>query len=136
MVWYFIGVYIIKEHYMAAWRYKISLLVLKKYFTRSLRLLVKCFSTLAEKFRISAWPCNILYIFLKKGNCSHLQCVPVQLFNVVIYAADINILEDSFDFLMMFFLKHWCSLLWMKSLHPVMFPLLLFLKLPTRYCEL
>ena len=33
MVWYFIGVYIIKEHYMAAWRYEISLLVLKKYFT-------------------------------------------------------------------------------------------------------
>ena len=90
---------------MAAWRYEISLLVLKKYFTRSLRLLVKCFSTLAEKFRISARPCNILYIFLKKGNCSHLQCVPVQLFNVVIYAADINILEDSFDFLMMFLLE-------------------------------
>ena len=33
MVWYFIGVYIIKEHYMAAWRYEISLLVLKKYFS-------------------------------------------------------------------------------------------------------
>ena len=27
---------------MAAWRYEISLLVLKKYFTRSLRKLVKC----------------------------------------------------------------------------------------------
>ena len=29
MIWYFIGVYIIKliEHYMAAWRYEISLLV-------------------------------------------------------------------------------------------------------------
>ena len=35
---------------MAAWRYEISLLVLKKYF-----------STLEEKFRISARPCNILY---------------------------------------------------------------------------
>ena len=35
---------------MAAWRYEISLLVLKKY------------STLEEKFRISARPCNILYI--------------------------------------------------------------------------
>ena len=34
----------------------------KKYFTRSLRSLVKYFSTLEEKFRISARPCNILYI--------------------------------------------------------------------------
>ena len=46
---------------MATWRYKISLLLLKKYFTRSLRSLVKYFSPLEEKFRISAWPCNILY---------------------------------------------------------------------------
>ena len=49
---------------MAAWRYEISLLVLKKYFTRSLRSLVKYFSTLEEKFRMSARPCNILYVFL------------------------------------------------------------------------
>ena len=47
---------------MAAWRYEISLLVFKKYFTRSLRSLVRYFSTLEEKFRISVWPCNILYI--------------------------------------------------------------------------
>ena len=47
---------------MAAWRYEISLLVLKKYFTRSLRSLVKYFSTLEEKFRISARPCNIVYL--------------------------------------------------------------------------
>ena len=43
---------------MAAWRYEISLLVLKKYFTRSS---VKYFSTLEEKVCISAPPCNILY---------------------------------------------------------------------------
>ena len=49
---------------MAAWRYEISLLVLKKYFTRSLRSLVKYFSTLEEKFRISVRPCNILYFFI------------------------------------------------------------------------
>ena len=49
---------------MAPWRYEISLLVLKKYFTRSLRSLEKYFSTLEEKFRISARPCNILlYLF-------------------------------------------------------------------------
>ena len=47
---------------MAAWRYEISLIVLKKYFTRSLRSQVKCFSTLEEKFRISVRPCNILYL--------------------------------------------------------------------------
>ena len=47
---------------MAAWRYEISLLVLKKYFTRSLR-------SLEEKFRISAWPCNILYIFWDIRSC-------------------------------------------------------------------
>jgi len=42
--------------------------VLKKYFTRSLRSLVKYFSTLEEKLRISARPCNILYIFIKHVN--------------------------------------------------------------------
>ena len=47
---------------MAAWRYEISLLVLKKYFTCSLHSLVKFFSTLEEKFCISTRPCNILYL--------------------------------------------------------------------------
>ena len=47
---------------MTTWRYEISLLVLKKYFTRSLHSLKKYFSTLKDKFRISAQPCNILYI--------------------------------------------------------------------------
>ena len=35
---------------MAAWRYKISLLVLKKYFTRSLRSLVKYFQHSKRNF--------------------------------------------------------------------------------------
>ena len=38
---------------MAAWRYEIFLLVLKKYFTRSLLSLMKYFLTLEEKCRIS-----------------------------------------------------------------------------------
>ena len=46
---------------MAACRYEISLPVLKKYFTHLLRSLVKYFSTLEEKFRISVRACNILY---------------------------------------------------------------------------
>ena len=52
---------------MAALRYEISLLVLKKQFTRSLRSLVKYFSTLEEKLRISARPCNILYVSQLRG---------------------------------------------------------------------
>ena len=39
--------------------------MLKKYFTRSLRSLVKYFSILEEKFRISARPSNILYVSTK-----------------------------------------------------------------------
>ena len=41
-----------------------------EYFTRSLCSLVKYFSTLAEKFRISASPCNILYLLLNDICCS------------------------------------------------------------------
>ena len=48
---------------MATWRYGISPLVLKKYFTYSLCSLVKYFSTLKEKFCISTRPCNILYFY-------------------------------------------------------------------------
>ena len=59
---------------MAAWRYEISLLVLKKYFTHSLRALVKYFSTLKEKFGISAWPCNILYIFFAYCDLHDPEC--------------------------------------------------------------
>ena len=44
---------------MAAWRYEISLLVLKN-------------ATLEEKFRISARPCNILYVFC---NCLLMKFV-------------------------------------------------------------
>ena len=53
---------------MAAWRYEISLLLLKKYFTRSLPSLVKYFSTLEEKFCISARPCNIFYLTHPQSN--------------------------------------------------------------------
>ena len=57
---------------MAAWRYEISLLLLKKYFTCLLRSLVKYFSTLEEKFRNSVQPCNILY-FLIRNQCELKQ---------------------------------------------------------------
>ena len=50
---------------MAAWRFEISLLVLKKYFTSERSERVKYFSTLEEKFRITARPCNILYLCTK-----------------------------------------------------------------------
>ena len=48
---------------MVAWTYETSLLVMKKYFTSERSERVKYFSTLEEKFRISARPCNILYLF-------------------------------------------------------------------------
>ena len=38
---------------------------MKKYFTSERSERVKYFSTLEEKFRISARPCNILYIFFQ-----------------------------------------------------------------------
>ena len=57
---------------MAAWRYEISLLVLNIYFTRSLRSLVKYFSTLEEKFRISARPCiSSMYHSTYQGSTIH-----------------------------------------------------------------
>ena len=46
---------------MATWRYGISPLVLKKYFT--IVLTREIFSTLKEKFCISTQPCNILYFY-------------------------------------------------------------------------
>ena len=70
---------------MAAWRYEISLLVLKKYFTRSLRSLVKYFSILEEKFRISARPCNILYVFMPGGPLIYAKC-HVQIVLLFVYA--------------------------------------------------
>ena len=57
MVWYFIGVYIINRTLHGR-------LEIRNFSSRveniSLRSLVKYFSTLEEKFRISARPCNIL----------------------------------------------------------------------------
>ena len=63
---------------MAAWRYEISLRVLKKYFTSERSERVKYyFSTLEEKFRISAWPCNILDMyFCLLENSAHLLFPP------------------------------------------------------------
>ena len=65
MLWYFIGVYIINRTLHGHLEIpNFSSCVKKKYFTRLLRSLVKYFSTLEEKFCISAWPCNILYIYV------------------------------------------------------------------------
>ena len=62
MVWHFIGVYIINRtlHGLLEIR-NFSSHVEKKYFTSECSEQVKYFSTLEEKFRISMWPCNILY---------------------------------------------------------------------------
>ena len=57
---------------MVTWRYEISLLMLKKSFTSERSERVKYFSTLKDKFRISARPCNIPCFFIKY----HLILVP------------------------------------------------------------
>ena len=63
MLWYFIGVYIINRTLHGHLEIpNFSSCVKKKYFTCLLRSLVTYFSTLEGKFRISAWPCNILYL--------------------------------------------------------------------------
>ena len=59
-VWYFIGVYIINRTLHGRLKIQNFPSCVEKYLTRSLRSLMKYFSTLKEKFRISAWPCNIL----------------------------------------------------------------------------
>ena len=61
---------------MVAWRYKISLLMLKKIFTSERSERVKYFSTLEENFPISARPYNILYIYtiLNNGKSVSLFC--------------------------------------------------------------
>ena len=64
MVLYFIGVYtcIVNRTLHGCLEIQNFSSSVEKYFTRSLRSLVKYFSTLEEKFRIFAWPCNILYV--------------------------------------------------------------------------
>ena len=63
MVWYFISVYTSR---------------FEKHFTSSLRSLVKYFSTLEEKFRISKRPCSILYMFIKEER-NNVFIIPVQI---------------------------------------------------------
>ena len=63
MVWHFIGVYIINRTLYGRLEIRIFSSRVEKYLTsleRSER--VKYFPTLEEEFRISARPCNILYI--------------------------------------------------------------------------
>ena len=54
-------------------------IVAENYFTRSLRSLLKCFSTLEENFRITARPCNILYLFHQLHLLSHFLKFPLWL---------------------------------------------------------
>ena len=72
---------------MAAWRYEISLLVLK-----NISLVRNYFSTLEEKFRISERPCNILYLFsqhltffwklLVSRYCNDFETTPTEPFDM------------------------------------------------------
>ena len=58
----FIGVYLINRILHGLLEIRNFSSRVKKYFTRSLRSLLKYCSTLEEKFRISARSCNILYL--------------------------------------------------------------------------
>ena len=70
MIWYFIGVYIKNRTLHGRLEIRNFSSRVEKYFTRSLRSLVKYFSTREEKFRISARSCNILYLI----NVSPIDC--------------------------------------------------------------
>ena len=63
MVWHFIGVYIINRTLHDRLEIRNFSSSVEKYFTSERSERVKYFSTLEEKFRISARPCNILYVF-------------------------------------------------------------------------
>ena len=81
MVWYFIGVYIINRTLhgdLEIWNFSSRV---EKYFTRSLRSLVKYYSLFEETFRISARPCNILDL---KG---HVVCLNKSLAGVASVSA-------------------------------------------------
>ena len=58
MVWYFIGVYIINRILHG----RLEIRNFSSRVEKNISLVREYFSTLEEKFRISARPCNILYI--------------------------------------------------------------------------
>ena len=61
MVWYFIGVYVLNRTSHGHLEIQNCSSHVEKYFTCSLRLLMKYFATLKEKFRVFAQLYNILY---------------------------------------------------------------------------
>ena len=61
MIWYFVGVYTTNRTLHGRLEVQNFSSRVEKYFTRSQRSLVRYFSTIEEKFRISARSCNILY---------------------------------------------------------------------------
>ena len=71
----FIGVYIMKRILHGRLKIRNFSSRVKKYSTRSLRSLVKYYSTLEEKFRISARPCNILYRIIIVCITNHMYAV-------------------------------------------------------------
>ena len=68
MIWNFIGVYIINSTLHGRLEIQNFSFRVEKYFTSGRSEQVKYLSTLEEKFRISARPCNILYLFTE---CEH-----------------------------------------------------------------
>ena len=75
MVWHFIGVYIIIRTLHDRLETRNFSSRVEKYFTSERSKRVKYFSTREEKFRISARPCNILYICLDTQVEGHILCI-------------------------------------------------------------
>ena len=59
--WPFFHVSRYRGYYIAAQRYKVSLLSVAKYFMSKRREQVKYFSTWEKQFCISKWPCDVLF---------------------------------------------------------------------------
>ena len=94
-----IWVYTKIEHYKATWRYKISLLVLKKYFISESSKGVKYFSTREEKFM-----CSGAYKHLglkqegRRGGNWHLQAPQlskVKGYFTLLFFVDVKIINDQ-----------------------------------------
>ena len=85
MIWYFIGVCIINITMPGR-------LAIQNFSSRVKKIFHSCFSTLEEKFRISARPCNIPYVFLipslfSEGHGGHLGFILMHLFKAYVWSA-------------------------------------------------
>ena len=80
----------------------------EKYLTRSLRSLMKCFSTLKEKFCISKRPCNILFTIINTNEMKHERHQKVRFLNVTIATVIISRVKIKSFCVKAHLVVHWC----------------------------